>query len=267
MPSKTAFGAPRDTRFADQVTDLQQAFVLGALFFAASVLYSSVGHGGASGYLAAMGLFGIAPAVMRPTALVMNIAVASISLYKFSRSSGFDWRLFWPFAITAVPMAFVGGRIQLPVLWFGVLVGCVLLFSAIRLFIETIVSKQRVRTIVGPPPVALALVLGAAIGLLSGLTGVGGGIFLSPLLVLTGWATVRQSAAPTAAFVLINSISGLLGLLSRQPTLPDALPYWVAAVIVGGLIGATYGSRRLGNNAMRQALAVVLVIAGAKMIL
>lgn len=247
--------------------DTQQAFLLGALFFAASVLYSSVGHGGASGYLAAMGLFGIAPAVMRPTALVMNIAVASISLYKFSRSSGFDLRLFWPFAITAVPMAFVGGRIQLPVLWFGVLVGCVLLFSAIRLFIETIVSKQRVRTIVGPPPIAFALVLGAAIGLLSGLTGVGGGIFLSPLLVLTGWATVRQSAAPTAAFVLINSISGLLGLLSRQPTLPDALPYWVGAVIVGGLIGATYGSRRLGNNAMRQALAVVLVIAGAKMIL
>lgn len=267
MPSKTASGAPRDTRSADQVIDLQQAFLLGALFFAASILYSSVGHGGASGYLAAMSLFGIAPAVMRPTALVMNIAVASISLYKFSRTSGFDWRLFWPFAITAVPMAFVGGRIQLPVLWFGVLVGCVLLFSAIRLFIETIVSKQRVRTIVGPPPIAFALMLGAAIGLLSGLTGVGGGIFLSPLLVLTGWATVRQSAAPTAAFVLINSISGLLGLLSRQPTLPDALPYWVAAVIVGGLIGATYGSRRLGNNAMRQALAVVLVIAGAKMIL
>jgi uncharacterized membrane protein YfcA len=249
------------------VTDLQQAFVLGALFFAASILYSSVGHGGASGYLAAMGLFGIAPAVMRPTALVMNIAVASISLYKFSRSSGFDWRLFWPFAVAAVPMAFVGGRIQLPILWFGILVGCVLLFSAVRLFIETLVAKKQVRAIAGPPPVALALVLGAVIGLLSGLTGVGGGIFLSPLLVLTGWATVRQSAAPTAAFVLVNSVSGLLGLLSRQPTLPEALPYWVAAVIVGGVIGATYGSRRLGNNAMRQALAVVLVIAGAKMIL
>ena len=247
--------------------DSQQAFLLGALFFAASILYSSVGHGGASGYLAAMGLFGIAPAVMRPTALVMNIAVASISLYKFSRSSGFNWRLFWPFAATAVPMAFVGGRIQLPILWFGILVGCVLLFSAIRLFIETLVADRRVRTIKGPPPIALALVLGAAIGLLSGLTGVGGGIFLSPLLVLTGWATVRDSAAPTAAFVLVNSVSGLLGLLSRQPTLPDALPYWVAAVVVGGLIGASYGSRRLGNNAMRQALAAVLVIAGAKMIL
>lgn len=247
--------------------DPQQAVLLGALFFAASVLYSSVGHGGASGYLAAMGLFGVAPAVMRPTALVLNIAVASISLYKFSRASGFRWRLFWPFAVAAAPMAFVGGRIQLPIVWFGILVGCVLLFSAARLLIETLVADKRVRTVKGPPPIALALVLGAAIGMLSGLTGVGGGIFLSPLLVLAGWATVRDSAAPTAAFVLVNSVSGLVGLLSRQPTLPDALPYWIAAVIVGGLLGASYGSRRLGNNAMRQALAVVLVIAGTKMIL
>lgn len=213
-----------------------------------------------------MGLFGVAPALMRPTALIMNIAVSSISLYKFSRASGFHWRLFWPFAVLAVPMAFVGGRIQLPILWFGILVGCVLMFSATRLFIETLVADKN-RPLKGPPPIALALVLGAAIGMLSGLTGVGGGIFLSPLLVLAGWATVRDSAAPTAAFVLVNSISGLLGLLSRQPALPDALPYWVVAVIVGGLIGATYGSRRLGNNAMRQALAAVLVIAGAKMIL
>ena len=217
--------------------------------FAAAILYSSVGHGGASGYLAAMGLLGVAPAVMRPTALVMNIAVASISLYKFSRANGFHWRLFWPFAVTAVPMAFVGGRIQLPILWFGVLVGCVLVFSAVRLFIETLTGNKQARAIKGPPPVVLALVLGTAIGLLSGLTGVGGGIFLSPLLVLTGWATVRDSAAPTAAFVLVNSISGLLGLLSRQPTLPDALPFWVAAVIAGGLMGAAWcRSRRLGNN-------------------
>ncbi len=245
----------------------QEALVLGALFFAASILYSSVGHGGASGYLAAMGLLGVTPAIMRPTALVMNIAVASISLYKFSRAGGFRWRLFWPFAVTAVPMAFIGGRIQLPILWFGALVGCVLLFSAVRLFFETRLTNKGTRIIKGPPPVALALFIGAGIGLLSGLTGVGGGIFLSPLLVLTGWASVRDSAAPTAAFVLVNSISGLMGLLGRQPTLPDVLPYWVAAVIVGGLIGATYGARRLDHRAMRQALAAVLLIAGAKMIL
>jgi uncharacterized protein len=243
------------------------ALLLAGLFFAAAVLYSSVGHGGASGYLAAMGLVGVAPAIMRPTALVMNIAVASISLYKFARANGFNWRLFVPFAITSVPMAFVGGRIHLPVAWFGVLVGAVLLFSAVRLFLETISVKVAARAITGPPPFLLALVIGAGIGLLSGLTGVGGGIFLSPLLVLLGWATVRESAAPTAAFILINSIAGLAGLLTRQPLLPEPLPYWVVAVIAGGLIGATFGARRLDNRALRQALAAVLVIAGGKMML
>jgi uncharacterized membrane protein YfcA len=244
----------------------EEALLLAGLFFAAAILSSSVGHGGASGYLASMGLVGVAPAIMRPTALVMNIAVASISLYKFSRANGFRWRLFLPFAVTSVPMAFIGGRIHLPVAWFGVLVGAVLLYSAVRLFTETMTSKVRAREVTGPPPVPLALVVGAGIGLLSGLTGVGGGIFLSPLLVLAGWATVRDSAAPTAAFILINSIAGLLGLLTRQPTLPDALPYWVLAVIAGGLIGASFGARRLDNRAMRRALAAVLLIAGAKMV-
>jgi uncharacterized membrane protein YfcA len=197
----------------------------------------------------------------------MNIAVASISLYKFSRANGFNWRLFVPFAITSVPMAFLGGRIHLPVSWFGLLVGGVLLFSAVRLFLETLTARVQARPVSGPPPVPIALVLGAGIGLLSGLTGVGGGIFLSPLLVLLGWATVRESAAPTAAFILINSIAGLVGLLTRHPTLPEALPWWVVAVIGGGLIGASFGARRLDNQALRRALAGVLVIAGGKMIL
>jgi len=243
-----------------------QDALLAALFFAAAVLYSSVGHGGASGYLAAMGLAGVPAAIMRPTALVMNVAVSSISLYKFARAGGFAWRLFLPFAVSAMPMAFVGGRTQLPVAWFGVLVGIVLLFSAARLFLDAVSESGSSRPARRPPPWGLALSLGAAIGLLSGLTGVGGGIFLSPLLVLTGWATVRESAAPTAAFILVNSVAGLLGLLSRQPTLPEALPYWVAAVVVGGFIGATYGSRRLGHKALRLALAAVLLIAGAKML-
>ena len=243
-----------------------QDALLAALFFAAAVLYSSVGHGGASGYLAAMGLAGVPAAIMRPTALVMNVAVSSISLYKFARAGGFAWRLFLPFAVTAMPMAFVGGRTQLPVAWFGVLVGIVLLFSAARLFLDAVSKRGSSRPARRPPPWWLAFTLGAAIGLLSGLTGVGGGIFLSPLLVLTGWATVRESAAPTAAFILVNSVAGLLGLLSRQPTLPEALPYWVAAVVVGGFIGATYGSRRLGHKALRLALAAVLLIAGAKML-
>lgn len=247
-----------------------QDALLGALFFAAAVLYSSVGHGGASGYLAAMGLAGVPAAIMRPTALVMNVAVSSISLYKFARAGGFAWRLFLPFAISAMPMAFIGGRTSLPVAWFSVLVAGVLLFSAARLFFDTLNFRSRTRAArpLRPlPPLWLALTLGAGIGLLSGLTGVGGGIFLSPLLVLSGWATVRESAAPTAAFILVNSIAGLLGLLSHQPKLPDALPFWVVAVILGGLIGASFGSRRLGNDALRQALAAVLLIAGMKMLI
>jgi uncharacterized membrane protein YfcA len=236
--------------------------LLGALFFAAALLYSSVGHGGGSGYLAAMSLLGMPPAMMRPTALVMNIGVAAISLYKFARAGGFSWRLFLPFALTSVPMAFVGGRIQLPVAWFGVLIGIVLLFSAVRLFTETLQRGGSARAIRGPPPTAIALPVGAGIGLLSGLTGV----FLSPQVVLMGGGSVRDSAAPTAAFILINSASGLLGLLSRQPALPEALPYWVAAVLVGGLIGATLGARRLGNTGLRRALAAVLLVAGAKML-
>ncbi|MCU0769194.1 MAG: sulfite exporter TauE/SafE family protein [Burkholderiaceae bacterium] len=243
-----------------------QDLLLGLLFFAAAILYSSVGHGGASGYLAAMGLAGFPAAMMRPTALVMNVVVSSIALFKFTRAGGFAWRLFLPFAVTAVPMAFLGGRTQLPITWFGALVGAVLLFSAARLFFETLPGKPPTRRAPGPPPVALALPIGAAIGLLSGLTGVGGGIFLSPLLVMTGWATVRESAAPTAAFILVNSIAGLLGLFSRQPVLPEALPYWVVAVVAGGLIGASFGARRAGHTVLRRLLAAVLVVAGAKMI-
>jgi len=246
---------------------IENDILLGGLFFAAAMLYSSVGHGGGSGYLAAMALLGVPPLMMRPTALMMNIGVASISLYKFGRAAGFRWRLFLPFALTSVPMAFIGGRIQLPVTWFGVLVGVVLLFSAARLFADTLRRDGAARAVTGPPPVWLALLTGAGIGLLSGLTGVGGGIFISPLIVLMGWGTVRDSAAPTAAFILVNSISGLMGLLTRQPALPDALPYWVGAVIAGGLIGASLGARRLGNNGLRRALAAVLVIAGIKMVL
>jgi uncharacterized membrane protein YfcA len=164
-------------------------------------------------------------------------------------------------------MAFVGGRIQLPVTWFGALIGTVLVFAALRLFAETMRRDDAPRLVRGPPPVAIALLVGAGIGLLSGLTGVGGGIFLSPLVVLMGWGTVRDSAAPTAAFIVVNSISGLVGLLTRQPALPDALPFWVAAVLVGGTIGATIGARRLGNTGLRRALAAVLLVAGAKMVL
>lgn len=251
-----------------------RALALTALFFAAAVLYSSVGHGGASGYLAAMGLMGVAPPLLRPTALLMNVAVATIALIRFARAGaargGTDWRLFWPFALGSVPLAYVGGRIQLPTRAHAAVVGAVLLYSAWRLFAETLPARRGDAHRDRPrpkPSLAVCVAIGAAIGLLSGLTGVGGGVFLSPIVVLMGWASVRDAAAPTAAFILINSLSGLAGLFARPPALHEALPLWIAAVVCGGLIGSWFGARRLQFDTLRRLLAAVLVIAGLKMML
>ncbi len=249
-----------------------QATELGFFFFLAALLYSSVGHGGASGYLAVMGLAGLPPALLRPTALLMNVSVASISLTRFwhaaRATTGTQWKLFWPFALGSIPLAYLGGRINLPTRLHTMVVGAVLLWSAWRMWREARASTAiNTETPSRPlPPLPVCIAVGGLIGLLSGLTGVGGGIFLSPLLVLFGWAHVRSAAAPTAAFILVNSVAGLAGLYAKQPTLPEALPYWLTAVIAGGLIGSWLGAHKLNLNTMRRALAVVLVVAGAKMI-
>ncbi len=251
------------------------AIELGFFFFMAALLYSSVGHGGASGYLAVMGLAGVAPALLRPTALLMNVSVASISLARFwhaaRTTTGTQWKLFWPFALGSIPLAYLGGRISMPTQLHSMVVGAVLWWSAWQLWRDapapSLASTHTPPTPRPLPPLPICMAIGGLIGLLSGLTGVGGGIFLSPLLVLFGWANVRTAAAPTAAFILVNSVAGLAGLFTKQPTLPEALPYWLIAVIAGGLIGSWLGAYKLNLNAMRRALAVVLVIAGAKMIL
>jgi uncharacterized protein len=236
---------------------------LAALIFIAAVLYSSVGHGGASGYLAAMALFGMAPAVMKPTALVLNIIVAAIATFKFYKAGCFDKSLFWRFAIGSIPCAFVGGSIAIPTQFYKPIVGLVLLYAAGRLgFANSRSQPQEGRDL----PNWLSIGLGMIIGLLSGLTGVGGGIFLSPLLLLNGWATIKQSAGVSAAFILVNSIAGLLGYLTKFPTLPSSLWLWSIAAAVGGWLGAEYGSQRIGNRLLQRLLAIVLVIAGVKLI-
>lgn len=247
------------------MTEDLSAALLSALIFAAALLYASVGHAGASGYLAAMALFGLAPETMKPAALVLNILVASIAGLKFYRAGRFSWPLFWPFAVAAVPMAFIGGAWQLPGNTYKILVGLVLCYAAWTLLRP---SKQHTEPANTPLSTPLALAFGAAIGLLSGLLGVGGGIFLSPLLLAMGWANIRQSAGVAAPFILLNSIAGLLGYSSSQMAdLPAALPYWALAAAVGGWIGAEYGSRRLSTPLLRKLLAVVLVVAGLKLIL
>ncbi|MBI4406068.1 MAG: sulfite exporter TauE/SafE family protein [Deltaproteobacteria bacterium] len=243
--------------------DHQVIALLTAMIFAAATLYSSVGHGGASGYLAAMAIFGLAPAIMRPTALLLNILVASLAAVKFYRAGCFSWGLFWPFAVSSIPMAFIGGTMTLPGVYYKPLVGLVLLFSAITLLLlqysESTVSAK-------PLPVPIAVGTGAGIGLLAGLTGVGGGIFLSPLLFFTGWARPREIAGISATFILINSFSGILGHLSTVASMPPVAWIWGISAIVGGWIGSGIGSRRLNTLWFRRLLGLVLMIAGFKMI-
>jgi uncharacterized protein len=237
---------------------------LACLIFIAAVLYSSVGHGGASGYLAAMALFGLAPAVMKPTALVLNIIVAAITTIKFYRAGSFDKSLFWRFAIGSVPCAFLGGMVSIPTQIYKPIVGLVLLYASVRLGFRSIKSElPETRS----PSTWLAIILGMAIGLLSGLTGVGGGIFLSPLLLLMRWATAKETAGVSAAFILVNSIAGLLGYLTKLPNLPSGLWLWAIAAAAGGWLGAEYGSKKIGNKTLQRLLAIVLVIAGIKIIL
>jgi hypothetical protein len=253
---------------------MTEIVLLSVLILAAAMLYSSVGHAGASGYLAAMALVGIAPEVMKPSALALNILVATITTVRFYRAGCFSWSVFLPFAVSAVPFAFVGGYITLPSSVYKPLVGIALLLAALRLFWNTPAAAQddkkptdREPTDKKPVPLILALLCGAGIGLLSGLTGVGGGIYLTPLLLFMGWAETRESAGVSAAFIFVNSIAAICGHLTSMNTLPSAIPYWAAAAVVGGIIGSEFGSRRLGNLTLRRLLAVVLVIAGLKLIL
>ena len=242
-------------------------FVLLALgMLVAAFLYSSVGHGGASAYIAAMAIAGIAPAEMRPVALQLNVLVAALATFKFYRAGHFSWQLFWPFAVMSIPAAYLGGAITLPGTAYKVLVGLVLLYAGWQLWWSARAGEELRAT--RQIPVALAMAIGAVLGVLSGLTGVGGGIFLSPILLLFGWAGTKETSAVAAPFILVNSMAALAAGLVRNPVPPPDYAWWLmAAVLVGGWAGAEYGSRRFANPLIRQVLAVVLGIAGGKMVL
>jgi hypothetical protein len=240
---------------------LSTAELLALLAFVAlaATLYSSVGHGGASGYLAAMALFGLAPVFMKPAALAMNIAVAGLVFYRLWRAGYFDARLFWPFAFGSIPLAFVGGALTLPGGVYKILVAVALLVAAARLL-----WKTQDHEATSTPNIWIALVSGAGLGLLSGLTGVGGGIFLSPLLLLLRWASMRTTAALSAAFILVNSIAGHASVAVAWPA---QLPLLMLAALAGAVIGSELAVRRLAPLTLRRVLGVVLVIAGAKLLL
>jgi uncharacterized membrane protein YfcA len=226
-------------------------------------LYSSVGHAGASGYIAVMTLFGLSPAVIKPAALTLNILVACLAAWQFARAGHFSWPLFWPFAVLSVPCAFLGGYLNLPTQVFKVLIGLVLLYSAFRFLVKQQTDdKEQIR----PPARATAISVGAGIGLLSGLTGTGGGIFLTPVMIFMRWARTKTASAISALFILVNSIAGLLGNISSTRQLPlFALPM-VAAAVMGGAFGSYLGSRRFSPIFIKRLLAAVLIIAGYKLI-
>lgn len=258
---------------------MTETLILSLAIFAVAVLYSSVGHAGASGYLAVMALLSVAPETMKPTALVLNLLVGTVATIRFARAGHGSLAALWPFAVTSVPLAALGGAMELPLHWFQVLVGLVLLVAAVPLIRGGGGGKEGAlppgRDGAGkaessgeskPPRLAWALFSGAGIGLLAGLTGTGGGIFLSPVLLFAGWADTRRTAGITAPFVLINSAAGLAGNLSSTRFLPGELLFWLPLALLGALLGSELGARRIAPRTFRRLLGVVLVVAGVKLL-
>ena len=235
---------------------------LAIAIFVVALLYSSVGHAGASGYIAILTLFGLGIEEVRPTALVLNILVAAIGFIQWWRGGHFSWSLFWPFALFSVPAAFTGGWLHVPAGYLKILIGLVLWFSAWRLLCRKDDSPDVV-----PPARATAFASGAGIGFLSGLTGTGGGIFLTPLMLFCRWAKVKEAAAVSSLFILVNSLSGLAGYMKSGGGLPEFAWSLAAVVAVGGFCGSRLGSRHLPVRGISILLAVVLAIAGTKLVL
>ncbi|MBI5706423.1 MAG: sulfite exporter TauE/SafE family protein [Armatimonadetes bacterium] len=232
-----------------------------ACILLAATLYSSVGHAGGSGYLAAMALFAVAPESMKPAALVLNVLVAVIATTRFVLAKAFSLRLFLPLAIASAPLAFVGGAWTLPGKWYKILVAIALVVASFRL---AFTGKAKEKELVAPPWWQ-TVGLGAAIGLLSGLTAVGGGIYLTPVILFASWARPREASGVSAAFILVNSVAGLAGRWQTAQNLPPQLPHWAAAAVVGGLVGSHLGVRKFGALGLKRALSVVLVIAALKL--
>ncbi|HVQ08862.1 MAG TPA: sulfite exporter TauE/SafE family protein [Allosphingosinicella sp.] len=238
--------------------------LIAACMAVVAALYSSVGHGGASAYLAIMALFAVAPETMRPTALTLNLVVAGIGAARYWLRGQTNFRLLFAFAVTAMPAAYLGGSIQLPPEYYRPLVGALLLATALRLFWQ---PKQLAYRPVAAPSLLVTLPVGAALGLLAGLTGTGGGIFLSPLIILFAWEQPRHTSGVAAGFIVLNSIAGLLGNLASVRALPPEMPWWMLGVALGAALGTWLGVEKLPRERLLQALGLVLTLAGFKLVL
>ena len=240
--------------------------ILVCAFFAVATLYTTVGHAGASGYLATMAIVGVAPEVMRPTALALNVLVAAITVYRFRRARYFSWTALWPFLLGSVPLAAFGGAMRLPPGTYYAVVGAVLLVSAAMLVWRVHGSGFRRDDAGISVQRTLAVPIGAVIGLVSGLTGTGGGIFLSPILLLLQWSGPKTTAGIAAPFILVNSAVALVAGSVSAGTLPVELPWLAAAAVAGTLVGTWLGLSKLSQRGLVTTLAVVMLVAGGKLL-
>ena len=241
---------------------MNEIVILLLVFLVVSALYASVGHGGASGYLAIMALVSVPVLAMKPTALTLNLVVSLLGTILFFRAGHFAWRLFWMFAVVSIPFAYLGGRTDVPSGIFKLLLAAALAFAAVRLFV-TVRDQHKIST----PPIWAVVLAGASFGFFSGLIGVGGGIFLTPLLLTCGWANMKTAAAVSAPFIFVNSAAGLLGHPDVGSNLITHWPWFAGTVLVGGFIGARWGSGLANPVHMRPVLAVVLVLATLKLVI
>lgn len=237
-------------------------FVFFALVFLMAILYSSVGHGGASGYLALMAIFSFSPDFMRPTALVLNIFVSSIALFSYYRKGHFKIKLLLPFILTSVPFAFLGGTVNIEPKIYKIILGLFLLIAIARMIFRP-KSQELVKETINKP---LAYLIGMFLGFFSGLIGIGGGIILSPIIILLRWGNMKQTAAVSAGFILLNSVSGLIGQVSNGISLAPETGFMLLAAFTGGLIGSYMGSSKVSNDVLKYALSFVLIFASIKLL-
>ena len=238
-------------------------FMFMSILLVVAFLYASVGHGGASGYLALMALFSLPLISMKPTALLLNVFVSGVSFWFFKKNNHFKWNLFYPFAITSIPMAFLGGYISIDAGLYKKILGFFLAIAILRML--NIFGTEKNKIV--PSSITGSLIIGSAIGLFSGMIGIGGGIILSPIIILLGWGNMKQAAAVSALFIFVNSLAGITGFIIQGKQIPLEAWYFMPVALLGGSLGALYGSQKFNINTLKYLLAGVLVIATVKLFL
>ncbi|TRX21699.1 sulfite exporter TauE/SafE family protein [Flavobacterium franklandianum] len=241
---------------------MYQEILFYVLLVLVAFLYSSVGHGGASGYLALMAFFSFAPETMRSTALLLNIFVSLIAFIQYYRGGFFKWNLFWPFALASFPAAFIGGMITVDVGLYKKILAVLLLFSVVKL----LGIKFKTATFDLRQNVFLALLIGAIIGLFSGMIGIGGGIILTPIILLMHWADMKKTAAVSSLFIFVNSIAGFAGLFTKGFEFKTEMGWMIVLALIGGIAGSYFGANKFKSDFLNKLLAIVLIIASIKLI-